>query len=284
MDVDKEYSELCLEHAKSLYEFSDSTRSDSGYTAANGFYNSWSGFYDELSWAGCWLYLATDDSKYLVMVTEKGLIKRIKLNAYNVNRKDGIRAITLNDDDKLSWVKMTDGSSDVLIATKNGVAIRFDENDVRPTGRASRGVKALELLNDDFVVGMAVADEESVLLTVSETGFGRISNASDYRIQSRGGKGLINYHTEKYGCVAGISTVDTDKDDIILISSDGIIIRIKADSVNVYSRHSKGVTVMRMNGDAKVVTLAVAPHVDDDTDTIPSENVENTETTESESE
>ena len=225
-----------------------------------------------------------DDSKYLVMVTEKGLIKRIKLNAYNVNRKDGIRAITLNDDDKLSWVKMTDGSSDVLIATKNGVAIRFDENDVRPSGRMSMGVKAITLTDGDTVTGMTVVDENSLVLTVSETGYGRLTSAGDYRKQSRGGRGVINYHTEKYGCVAGISTVDTDKDDIILISSDGIIIRIKADSVNVYSRHSKGVTVMRMNGDAKVVTLAVAPHVDDDTDTIPSENVENTETTESESE
>jgi len=204
-----------------------------------------------------------DDEKYLVMVTKLGLVKRIKLNAYNTGRKGGLIALELIDGDELAWVKMTDGKNKVIVATRQGKAIRFDENDVRPTGRASRGVKALELLNDDFVVGMAVADEESVLLTVSETGFGRISNASDYRIQSRGGKGLINYHTEKYGAVAGISTVSPENDDVIMISSDGVIIRIKADSIRVCARPSKGVTVMKVSDENKVVAFAVAPHDDD---------------------
>ncbi|MBQ2444322.1 MAG: DNA gyrase subunit A [Clostridia bacterium] len=204
-----------------------------------------------------------DDEKYLVMVTKLGLVKRIKLNAYNTGRKGGLIALELIDGDELAWVKMTDGNNKVIVATRQGKAIRFDENDVRPTGRASRGVKALELLNDDFVVGMAVADEESVLLTVSETGFGRISNASDYRIQSRGGKGLINYHTEKYGAVAGISTVSPENDDVIMISSDGVIIRIKADSIRVCARPSKGVTVMKVSDENKVVAFAVAPHDDD---------------------
>ncbi len=212
-----------------------------------------------------------DESKYLVMVTEKGLIKRIKLNAYNTNRKDGVRALTLNDDDKLAWVKMTDGNSEIVVATKNGMAIRFNENDIRPSGRTSMGVKAITLVGDDTVTGMAVVDDESMILTVSETGYGRLTSASEYRKQSRGGHGVINYHVKKYGRVAGISTVDTEKDDIIMISSDGIIIRIQADSVNVHGRQSKGVTVMRMNGDAKVVTLAIAPHEDDETDTTDSD-------------
>lgn len=209
-----------------------------------------------------------DDSKYLVMVTEKGLIKRIKLNAYNTNRKEGVRALTLNDDDRLAWVKMTEGHDEILLATRNGMAIRFNEEEVRPSGRTSMGIKAITLSGDDIVTGMAIVNDESMVLTVSETGYGRLTSASEYRKQSRAGKGLINYHVKKYGYVAGISTVDTEKDDIIMISSDGIIIRIPSDSVSVHSRPSKGVTVMRMNGDAKVVTLAIAPHEDDDTDSI----------------
>ncbi len=209
-----------------------------------------------------------DDSKYLVMVTEKGLIKRIKLNAYNTNRKEGVRALTLNDDDKLAWVRMTDGHDEILLATRNGMAIRFNEEEIRPSGRTSMGIKAIRLSEEDIVTGMVIVNDESTVLTVSETGYGRLTSASEYRKQSRGGKGSINYLVKKYGYVAGISTVDTDKDDIILISSDGIIIRIKADISEKHGRYSRGVTVMRMNGDAKVVTLAIAPHEDDDTDSI----------------
>ena len=211
---------------------------------------------------------AFDESKYLVMVTEKGIIKRIQLTAYNTNRKDGVRALTLNDDDRLAWVRMTDGNNDIIVATKNGMVIRFNENDIRPSGRTSMGVKALTLVDDDTVKGMVTVNDESTVLTVSETGYGRLTSAADYRKQSRGGKGLINYFVKKYGYVAGISTVDTEKDDIILISSDGIIIRIKADISEKHGRYSRGVTVMRMNGDAKVVTLAIAPHEDEDTENV----------------
>ena len=211
---------------------------------------------------------AFDESKYLVMVTEKGIIKRIQLTAYNTNRKDGVRALTLNDDDRLAWVRMTDGNNDIIVATKNGMVIRFNENDIRPSGRTSMGVKALTLVDDDIVKGMVTVNDESTVLTVSETGYGRLTSAADYRKQSRGGKGLINYFVKKYGYVAGISTVDTEKDDIILISSDGIIIRIKADISEKHGRYSRGVTVMRMNGDAKVVTLAIAPHEDEDTENV----------------
>ena len=214
-----------------------------------------------------------DDEKYLIMVTKQGLVKRIKLSAYNTNRKGGVVALELNEGDELAWVRMTDGSSQVVVATRLGKAIRFDENDVRPMGRTARGVKALTLLGDDYVIGMTTVNEDDMILTVSEAGYGRLSSVSDYRLQSRGGKGIINYHTDKYGNVAAISAVDVDNDDIIIISSDGVIIRIEASSIRICSRPSKGVTVMRVNDENKVVTLAVAPHEEEEVD----QPVENTE-------
>lgn len=214
-----------------------------------------------------------DNEKYLIMVTKQGLVKRIKLSAYNTNRKGGVVALELNEGDELAWVRMTDGSSQVVVATRLGKAIRFDENDVRPMGRTARGVKALTLLGDDYVIGMTTVNEDDMILTVSESGYGRLSSVSDYRLQSRGGKGIINYHTEKYGNVAAISAVDVDNDDIIIISSDGVIIRIEASSIRICSRPSKGVTVMRVNDENKVVTLAVAPHEEEEVD----RPVENTE-------
>lgn len=214
-----------------------------------------------------------DDEKYLIMVTKQGLVKRIKLSAYNTNRKGGVVALELNEGDELAWVRMTDGSSQVVVATRLGKAIRFDENDVRPMGRTARGVKALTLLGDDYVIGMTTVNEDDMILTVSEAGYGRLSSVSDYRLQSRGGKGIINYHTEKYGNVAAISAVDVDNDDIIIISSDGVIIRIEASSIRICSRPSKGVTVMRVNDENKVVTLAVAPHEEEEVD----QPIENTE-------
>ena len=200
-----------------------------------------------------------DEDKYLIMVTRQGIIKRIALNAYNTARKGGLIALELNEGDELAWVRMTDGNQQVIVATKKGVAIRFNETDVREMGRQARGVKALKLNEGDCVVGMSVVREGGFVLTVSETGYGRLSSPDDYRVQSRGGKGLLNYHVEKYGDVAAIKVVNLD-DDIIIISQEGIIIRIAAESIRVCSRPSKGVTVMKVNGDDKVVTIARAPH------------------------
>ena len=204
-----------------------------------------------------------DEEKYLVMVTRKGIIKRIALNAYHTARKGGLIALDLNEGDELAWVRMTDGSANVIVATRLGTAIRFAETDVRPMGRLARGVKALSLREGDEVVGMSVVRPNGLVLTVSETGFGRLSNREDYRIQSRGGKGLLNYHVEKYGKVAAIKVVDLD-DDVIIISQDGIIIRIAAASIRVCARPSKGVTVMKVGEGDKVVTLARSPHVVDE--------------------
>ncbi|MDR3971298.1 MAG: DNA gyrase subunit A, partial [Ruminococcus sp.] len=202
-----------------------------------------------------------DEEKYLVMVTKQGIIKRISLNAYNTARKGGLIALELNEGDELAWVRLTDGNQQVIVATKNGLAIRFEETDVRPMGRQARGVKAISLREGDCVVGMCVVANDDLILTASETGFGRISNVSDYRLQSRGGKGITNYHTEKYGNVAAVSAVKLDE-DIIIISQEGVIIRIAADTVRICNRPSKGVTLMRIGENDKVVTVARAPHED----------------------
>lgn len=206
-----------------------------------------------------------DEEKYLVMVTKRGIIKRISLNAYNTARKGGLIALELNEGDELAWVRLTDGNQQVIVATKNGLAIRFEETDVRPMGRQARGVKAISLREGDCVVGMCVVTNDDLILTASETGFGRISNVSDYRLQSRGGKGITNYHTEKYGNVAAVSAVKLDE-DIIIISQEGVIIRIAADTVRICNRPSKGVTLMRIGENDKVVTVARAPHEDSESE------------------
>lgn len=206
-----------------------------------------------------------DEEKYLVMVTKQGIIKRISLNAYNTARKGGLIALELNEGDELAWVRLTDGNQQVIVATKNGLAIRFEETDVRPMGRQARGVKAISLREGDCVVGMCVVANDDLILTASETGFGRISNVSDYRLQSRGGKGITNYHTEKYGNVAAVSAVKLNE-DIIIISQEGVIIRIAADTVRICNRPSKGVTLMRIGENDKVVTVARAPHEDSESE------------------
>lgn len=208
-----------------------------------------------------------EEDKFLVMVTEKGIIKRTKLSAFDTARKGGLIAINLDEGDMLSWVRMTDGNNKLLVATKEGMAIAFLESDVREIGRAGRGVKALTLKEDDYVIGMSVLREGAYVLTVSETGNGRLSRQSDYRIQNRGGKGLKNYHVDRYGKVAAIQVVDLE-DDIILISENGIIIRIAAESIRICSRPSKGVKVMRIEEGNRVVTLARAPHEEDAVDDV----------------
>jgi DNA gyrase subunit A len=203
-----------------------------------------------------------EDDKYLIMVTRQGIIKRIALNAYNTARKGGLIALDLNEGDELAWVRMTDGNNEVLIATKKGMAIRFKETDVRAMGRLARGVKAMKLKEGDSIVGMSIIEEDKLILTVSETGYGRLSKPEDYRLQSRGGKGLINYHVEKYGEVAALTAVPLG-DDVIIISENGVIIRILASTIRVCLRPSKGVTIMKIKGDNRVVSVSGAPHEDD---------------------
>ena len=207
-----------------------------------------------------------EEESYLVLITRNGIIKRTELSAYRNVRKSGMIAIDLDEGDLLSWAGITGGQDELLVATHDGMAIRFKETDVRAMGRSARGVKAITMREGDCVVGTSILREDGLVLTVSETGYGRLSPVSDYRLQNRGGKGLTNYHTESYGKVAAIQIVDRT-DDIILISSDGVIIRIQADSIRECARPSKGVRVMRIQGDSnKVVTLSRAPHEEETTD------------------
>ena len=204
-----------------------------------------------------------EEDHFLTMVTRNAVIKRVALSAFRNVRKNGLIALDLAEDDELSWVRLTSGSDDLLVATRFGKAIRFHEADVREMGRQARGVRAIRLAEGDVVVGMSVLRENGLVLTVSETGYGRLSNPEDYRLQHRGGMGILNYHVEKYGNVAAIKVVDLD-DDIILIADDGVIIRIEAGSIRICARPSKGVRVMKVNEGSKVITMARAPHDDEE--------------------
>ncbi|MDR3178480.1 MAG: DNA gyrase subunit A [Oscillospiraceae bacterium] len=199
------------------------------------------------------------NDRFLVMVTKKGFIKRTVLNDFESIRKVGKIALTLDKEDELSWVRMTDGTKEMIIATKKGMAIKFSEADVRVMGRAARGVRALRLKKeDDCVVGMSDANESMLVLTVCETGFGRLSKPGDYRLQSRGGSGVINYNTKRFGDVVAVKMVNS-QDDVIIISLGGTIIRIPIKSISVFARPSKGVRVMKVNNGDKVVTFASVP-------------------------
>ena len=204
-----------------------------------------------------------EEDHFLTMVTKNAVIKRVALSAFRNVRKNGLIALDLAEDDELSWVRLTSGSDDLLVATRFGKVIRFHEADVREMGRQARGVRAIRFAEGDVVVGMSVLRENGLVLTVSETGYGRLSNPEDYRLQHRGGMGILNYHVEKYGNVAAIKVVDLD-DDIILIADDGVIIRIEAGSIRICARPSKGVRVMKVNEGSKVITMARAPHDDEE--------------------
>ena len=205
-----------------------------------------------------------DDNEYLMMVTRKGTVKRIPFVALKTNRKGGIRAITLDEDDHLINVIRTSGNDNILLATAQGMAICFNENDVRPMGRDAAGVRGILLTGDDYVVGAEKAEEGKTLLTVTVNGYGKRTELSEYLrtgpdgekvAQSRGGKGLKNYNiTAKTGIVAGCRVVG-ENDDVMLIENGGVIIRIPASSINVYKRDVQGVIVMRIEEGNQVVSL-----------------------------
>ena len=195
-----------------------------------------------------------EDNYFLCMLTRNGIIKRTELDAYKNVRRNGVIAINLDDDDELVWVKLTEGGENLIIATKKGMSIAFREDDARVIGRTARGVKALKLKDGDCVIGMDILTEGNKVLTVSETGYGRLSDIEDYRLQNRGGSGLTNYHVAKYGDVAAIEVVDPE-DDLMLIASDGIIIRIPLETVRLCARPSKGVRVMKVTEGEKLITV-----------------------------
>lgn len=201
------------------------------------------------------------EDHHLVMVTRQGVIKRTELSLYKNVRKSGLIAINLDEGDELAWVRVTGGSDDLIVATRDGMAIRFNETDARAIGRTARGFKAITLEEGDEVVGMVNVREGETVLTVSETGLGRRTPVEEYSLQRRGGKGSRNYYTDKNGRIAGIRMVD-EEDDIILITDDGVIIRIPVSQISIQSRYAGGVRVMRTNGENKVISLARAPKDD----------------------
>lgn len=213
-----------------------------------------------------------DEDQFLVMVTRKGLIKRTRLIAYKNVRKNGLIAISLNEGDELASARLTDGESDLLIATRLGMTIRLDETSVRALSRTARGVRAIKLRGKDEVISMARLREGASVMTVTTMGQGRRTPITEYRLQSRGGFGKINYKVnEKRGEVAGVRVVD-ENDDLILIADDGVIIRIRVSDVNLMSRYASGVRVMRLAEGSRVVTFARADH-DDEEETVSVEAV-----------
>jgi len=203
---------------------------------------------------------ATDeDERYICMITRKGVVKRTKLSDFKNTRKSGIIAISIDEGDELAHVRMTDGDNNLLVATKKGKAIHFNEHQVRSMGRTARGVKAINMADDDIVVDMALCKEDTRILTVTETGYGRISPISHYRLQSRGGKGLTNYKVEKYGDVAAVLPIERNE-DIIMIASNGIVIRIFGDTISEFARPAKGVRVMRVAEGERILSVAKAEH------------------------
>ena len=197
-----------------------------------------------------------EEGKFLFMCTRNGVIKKTNLMDYNTARKGGLNAIVLDEDDELIRVELSDGDNEIVVATHDGMAIRFNESNVRPMGRVTRGVKAISLREGDYVVGMCVPKEGGELLLVSENGFGKRTGLDAYRVQNRGGMGLRTYKiTEQTGNVIGLSCV-TDDDDILMITSEGIVIRIRAAEISTIGRNTKGVRLMRLSDDVKVVSIA----------------------------
>ena len=212
-----------------------------------------------------------EHEQYLVMVTKNGIIKRTPLSAYANIRKSGLIAINLNEGDALAWTHITSGENELLVATRNGMMIRFAETDARTMGRNATGVRAIRLSEGDSVVGCAILRERATVLTVTEEGKGRRTKESEYRIQRRGGKGIRNYGTS--GHVAGIKVMD-ETDDMILISLEGIIIRMHVEDINTQSRYGSGVRVMRLSENDRVVTVARTERDDSEETAKPEEDGE----------
>ena len=205
------------------------------------------------------------ENEYLMMVTRKGTVKRVQLSELNTARKAGIKAITLDEDDRLITVLRTDGTKKILLATRQGMGICFDENDVRCMGRAAYGVRGIDLAEEDYIVGAGIYEEGRTLLSVTENGFGKRTELDAFlkpdesgervKPQSRGGKGMIAYGlTDKTGPVAGVQVVSGDE-DLMVIENNGVVIRMQISDINVYGRAAQGVRVMRLEEGSKVISI-----------------------------
>ncbi len=199
------------------------------------------------------------DDKYLLMATKNGLIKKTSLKEYDSNRRTGLQGITLKEDDELIGVRLTDGQDNVVLVTRNGMCITFDEKDVRPIGRVSQGVIGIRLDEDDEVIGMesVIAGGKATLLAITENGFGKRTELDEYRVQIRGGKGVVTYKiTPKTGKLVGVR-IATEDEDVMLITDTGTIIRINVKDISVLGRSTQGVTLMRTNDGGKVVSIEI---------------------------
>ena len=202
------------------------------------------------------------EGKYLLMATKNGLIKKTALKEYDSTRKTGLQGITLKEDDELIDVRLTDGQDNVVLVTKNGMCITFDEKDVRPIGRVAQGVIGIRLDEDDEVIGMesVIAGGKATLLAITENGFGKRTELDEYRVQNRGGKGVITYKiTPKTGKLVGVR-IAIEGDDVMLVTNTGTIIRLKVDDISVLGRSTQGVTLMRTNDGGKVVSVETLNH------------------------
>jgi DNA gyrase subunit A len=218
---------------------------------------------------------AFDDEHYLIFITKKGIIKKTALSAYRNIRVNGVRAINLEEGDELIETKLSDGKQTIMIATANGQACRFDEQETRPIGRVTRGVIGIRLSNDDKVVSMAVVGEEGNLLTITENGFGKRSPISKYRKTHRGSKGVRTIVTNKRnGQVIYVKEV-TDEDEIMLTSKEGMIVRIPVKDIRIQGRNTMGVTIMRLNKGDKVVSVAKIIEKDEEDEICPENKEEN---------
>ena len=206
------------------------------------------------------------EGKYLLMGTKNGLIKKTKLAEYDSSRKTGLLAITLKDEDELIDVRLTDGEDNVVLVTKKGMSITFDEKDVRPVGRTAQGVIGMRLDEDDDVIGMEsiIGNKNATLLAITENGFGKRTELDEYRVQNRGGRGVITYKiTPKTGNIVGIR-IATGNEDVMLITDKGTIIRLKVDEISVLGRSTQGVTLMRTNDGGKVVSIELINSEEED--------------------
>ena len=191
------------------------------------------------------------------MATKNGLIKKTALTEYNSARRTGLQGITLKEDDELITVRLTDGEDNVVLVTREGMCITFDEKDVRPIGRVSQGVIGIRLDDEDEVIGMEsiITGGKATLLTITENGFGKRTELDEYRVQIRGGKGVITYKiTPKTGKLVG-ARIATEEDDVMLITDTGTIIRLEVKDISVLGRSTQGVTLMRTNDGGKVVSI-----------------------------
>lgn len=193
---------------------------------------------------------------FLIMATKNGHVKKTDLMEYDSIRRGGLAAVTLRENDELIDVRLTDGTKDIILVTREGMSIRFEESDVRPLGRVSQGVRGIALAENDYVVGMGASIPDATLLVVTENGFGKRTELDEYKVQTRAGKGILTYRvTDKTGSVAGVKLV-TETDEIMLISSDGTIIRMEVSGISVLGRATQGVTLMRTHNGNKVVSIA----------------------------